>query len=609
MDPVIVTTSWDDGHKLDLKLASLLRRYKIGATFYVSPQTREFPHPERLAAEDIRQLAEDFEIGAHTMTHPHLDRLDAVTARREIVDSKETLELILGRSLRSFCYPYGAYSEETKRLVDEAGFSRARGVRRFTTRSVDRLALGTSADTFDHRRDGMSSVLELCGRRPWRALRLHRWDNLAKEVFAQARERGGVFHLWGHSREIEAHHDWERLEVFLAWLRRQDIVSVCNADVPIESPNVLVTVPYFKPSSGGVEEYTYQIAKGLQDARDWQVAVVASGDRGEVAESSYQGLKVYRLPYWLKISNTPFGFGWRRALRHILTTERPDVVVTHAPVPGMADVTAGRAKKIPLVVTYHHDSMVKGKSWADVPIRCYEALVLPRALRKAHKIICCSAFVQSSALVAPYLDKTTVINPGVDTSLFVPGPDRTAGHRIMHVGGLKTGERYKGLELSLRVTAELGPRYPDVHLSVAGHGDQLPHYEKLAEDLGIAGHVEFCGRLSGPQLVGAYQAADVLIVPSTKESFGMVILEAMACGVPTVASAAEGIPDVVEDGEFGFLAEPEDVAGFAGKIGELFDDAALSRRFSQNARRAALAREYAWPRQVERTAQLLEALM
>jgi glycosyltransferase involved in cell wall biosynthesis/peptidoglycan/xylan/chitin deacetylase (PgdA/CDA1 family) len=609
MNSVIVTTSWDDGHKLDLKLASLLRRYGIGATFYVSPQTREFPAPERLTAEEIQQLAENFEIGAHTMTHPHLDRLDAAAARREIVDSKETLELIIGKSLRSFCYPYGDYNEETKRLVNEAGFSRARSVRRFTTRSVDPLALGTSVDTFDHRRDGMLSVLDLCGPRPWRAVRLRRWDNLAKEVFMQARERGGVFHLWGHSREIEAHHGWERLEVFLAWLREQKIVSICNADVPIESPNLLVTVPYFKPSSGGVEEYTYQIAKGLQDVKDWQVAVVASGDRDEVETDSYQGLKVYRLPYWLKISNTPFGFGWRRALKHIVAIERPDVVVAHAPVPGMADVTAGRAKKVPFVMTYHHDSMVKEKSWVDVPIRCYEALLLPRALRKARKIICCSAFVQNSALMAPYINKSTVINPGVDTSLFVPGPQRAAGHGIMHVGGLKTGERYKGLEASLRVTAELRKSYPDVRLAVVGNGDQLPYYEKLAEQLGIARHVEFCGRLGGPQLISAYQAADVLIVPSTKESFGMVILEAMACGVPPVASAAEGIPDVVEDGEFGFLVEPEDIAGFAKKISELFDDVALSKRFSQNARRAALAREYAWPRLVERTAQLLEALM
>ena len=143
----------------------------------------------------------------------------------------------------------------------------------------------------------MLSILGLCGNRPWRAVRLRRWDNLAKEIFAQARERGEVFHLWGHSREIEAHNDWQRLEDFLAWLGGQDIVSVCNADVPIQPPRLLVTAPYFKPRSGGLEEYTYQIAKGLQDNRKWQVAVVASGSSGGVATGKYQGLKVYHLPY------------------------------------------------------------------------------------------------------------------------------------------------------------------------------------------------------------------------------------------------------------------------------------------------------------------------
>src|ERR1017187_5299514 len=205
MDPVIVTTSWDDGHKLDLKLASLLRRYGIGATFYVSPQTREFPASERLTAEEIQHLAENFEIGAHTMTHPHLDRLDAAAARREIVDSKETLELIIGKSLRSFCYPYGDYNEETKRLVNEAGFSRARSVRRFTTRSVDRLAPGPSVDPFDHRRDGMLSVLDLCGPHPWRAVRLRRWDNPAQGGFLPAPERGGGFPLSGELRGTMGH--------------------------------------------------------------------------------------------------------------------------------------------------------------------------------------------------------------------------------------------------------------------------------------------------------------------------------------------------------------------------------------------------------------------
>jgi peptidoglycan/xylan/chitin deacetylase (PgdA/CDA1 family) len=233
MKQIIVTTSWDDGHKLDLKLAELLRKYDIKGTFYISPQTREFPVAERLNEAEVCYLARNFEIGAHTMTHPRLGLLDETDARREIEDSKRTLELITGKPVRSFCYPYGNYSRETQRFVHEAGFDRARTVQRFMTRNVDQFALATSVDTFDHRRDGMLSVIRLCGYRPWQALTMRRWDRLAKALFLQAAERGEIFHLWGHSRDIEAHNDWERLESFLAWLRTQGgVIFACNADLP-----------------------------------------------------------------------------------------------------------------------------------------------------------------------------------------------------------------------------------------------------------------------------------------------------------------------------------------------------------------------------------------
>ena len=610
MKPVIVTTSWDDGHKLDLKLAEMLKRYGIRGTFYISPQTLEFPVDERLSAEEIRQLAQDFEIGAHTMTHPHLSRLDATDARREIVASKKALEFITGKPVSSFCYPYGDYSEETKRLVREAGFSCARSVKRFMTDSPDRLATGTSVDTFDHRVDGMVSVLRLCGSRPWQVSRLRRWDNLAKVMFAQARERGEVFHLWGHSHEIEANNCWGRLEAFLTWLREQpDVSYVCNADVPPRPPKLLVTASYFKPRSGGVAEYAYRIAKGLQDDKGWQVAVVASGNKEEVRTSSYQGVKVYYLPHRLLLSNTPFGFGWRGALKRIISIERPNVIVAHGPVPGMIDVTVGRAKKIPFVVTYHLTSMRKGRRMPDLLIRPYEKVLLPRALRKARAIICASGFVQRSEIIAPYFGKSAVITPSVDTNFFRPRSQKVHGHRIMHVGGLNTGEEHKGLEISLRVTAELRRKYPDVHLTVVGNGDKQARYEALAEHLGVASQIEFCGRLGGQELLAAYQSANVLITPSRREVFGMVLVEAMACGVPVVASAVDGIPALVDDGEVGFLIEPDDVSGFAGKISELFDDAVLWMHVSENARRVAVAREYTWPRQVERTAELLQALI
>jgi glycosyltransferase involved in cell wall biosynthesis len=605
MKPVIVTTSWDDGHKCDIRLASLLRKYGVRATFYVCPETHEFSASERLAPDEIRALAAEFEIGAHTMTHPFLSRLDTDAARQDIVRSKETLEAIVGQPVRSFCYPYGDHNEETKRIVCEAGFDRARSINRFVTRSADRFAIGTSVDTYDHLRDGMLSILRMCRRRPWQIFRMRRWDNLAKVMFELARERGEVFHLWGHSREIDIHRDWERLEVFLAWLSEQpDVVFASNAEVPLSAPRALITAPYFKPNSGGLEEYAYQIASGLQDRRGWQVTVATSGRKAEAGTGDFQGVRVHRLPYWLTLSNTPLGFRWRRRLRQVIAAERPDVIITHAPVPGMIDLTAGLVGKIPFVVTYHYGSMLKGNRLTDPVIRLYEGFLLPRALRKARGLILTSTFVQHTALLRQYAGKSIVIRPGVDVSFYPPRPIRQAGHTLMHVGGLKQGERHKDLLTSLRVTTELRNTYPNVRLIVVGNGNQQKYFERQAHQLGITGNVEFRGWLGGQDLLAAYHDADVLITPSRVEAFGMVLIEAMASGLPVVASRVGGIPEVVTDGETGFLLEPGDVAGFTLKISMLFDNAELRERFSRNGLRAAMVQD--WSAQVERTAGFVE---
>jgi glycosyltransferase involved in cell wall biosynthesis len=601
--PLLVTASWDDGHKLDLRLAALLKKYGVKATFYISPEDREFPADQRLTDADIRAIAKDFEIGAHTLTHPHLAEVDEATARAEIGGSKQRLEKITGRPVRSFCYPYGSYNDTTRAVVAEQGFAYARTVQRFMVHSKDRLAAGTSVDTYDHRRDGLLSVLRRCGWRLWRLPTMARWDNLAKQLFQEAREQDGVFHLWGHSHEIEAHGDWQRLETFLAWLSQQENIRfVTNGEVPITPPKVLVTAPYFKPHSGGLEEYAYQITSGLQ-AQGWETIVATSGGPGEVRHDTYGSLIVHRLPYQLRLSNTPFGFGWRRALKRLIVVEQPDVVVAHAPVPGMLDATASAVGKLPLAVTYHMGSMKKGYPVPDTLIALYERLVLPLSLRKARAIICASTFVQQGFL-ARYTNKSAVINPGVDTDSFKPASRRPAPHSLMHIGGLKIGEEHKGLETSIRVVARLLPQYPDVHLQVVGNGDNQAYFETLVQELGLAGHVTFRGRLAGKELVAAYRSAQVLLAPSRKESFGMAIVEAMACGLPVVAGAVDGVPLVVRHEQTGFLVAPDDVAGFTAKVSLLFDDPALVKRLSLAARQVAL-RDYQWTDKITETHRLL----
>ena len=124
MDELILTTSWDDGHPLDLRTAELLGRYNLRGTFYVA---RDYL-PERLSAAQMIEVGQQHEIGAHTLTHPVLTQIPLEAARREISGSREWLQDITGKPVSAFCYPKGRSNPELQATVREAGYRVARGV-------------------------------------------------------------------------------------------------------------------------------------------------------------------------------------------------------------------------------------------------------------------------------------------------------------------------------------------------------------------------------------------------------------------------------------------------------------------------------------------------
>lgn len=218
MKKVFVTTSWDDGHVLDVRLARLLKKYGIKGTFYISPNDREFPQDKLLTASQIKAIAEDFEIGAHTMTHPQLTGIRDDEARKEIADSKQYLEEVTGKPVTSFCYPRGAYKPKHVAMVKEAGFTLARTVERFHASYTNPLTMPTTIHAYRHWSDAWP-IFKKVGFKKFLSCYLN-WDKLAIELFNQT-PNGEIFHLWGHSWEVDNNNDWERLERALATVSDQ----------------------------------------------------------------------------------------------------------------------------------------------------------------------------------------------------------------------------------------------------------------------------------------------------------------------------------------------------------------------------------------------------
>jgi peptidoglycan/xylan/chitin deacetylase (PgdA/CDA1 family) len=219
----VVTTSWDDGHPLDVRIADLLAKYGLTGTFYV-PKQASWP---LVSSVQIRDLSSRFEIGAHMLEHCMLDQLTDREAREQLSGSREWVEQVTGKPCRTLCFPGGRYRHEQLRLVREAGYLSARTTELLSTgfpRRVEGLALiSTTVQAYPHsplaytknalKRRSLGNLV-----RTGALFYRRTWLRLARKLLERTLCRGGVFHLWGHSWEIEQERQWDRLEELLAVL-------------------------------------------------------------------------------------------------------------------------------------------------------------------------------------------------------------------------------------------------------------------------------------------------------------------------------------------------------------------------------------------------------
>ncbi|MET0628126.1 MAG: glycosyltransferase [Acidimicrobiia bacterium] len=231
---------------------------------------------------------------------------------------------------------------------------------------------------------------------------------------------------------------------------------------------------------------------------------------------------------------------------------------------------------LPLVTTFHSLERVKAEVGLDD-----EVALRPRV--EAEVVRCADLVIASTAderaqLVQHYgadPARIEIVPQGVDAALFMPG-DRAAAKRALGVAGRPTLlfvgriQPLKGADLAVRALAEVADRRT-VLLIVGGPSGpdgerELARLHALVDELGVAARVRFVPPQPHEKLATYYQAADVCVVPSRSESFGLVALEAAACGTPVVASSVGGLRIVVDDGNTGILVEQRDAAEFAGAI-------------------------------------------
>ncbi len=288
-----------------------------------------------------------------------------------------------------------------------------------------------------------------------------------------------------------------------------------------------------------------------------------------------------------------------------------DIVHLHYPFYGTAGMVAhfrrrGLIKR--LVMTLHMDAAAGGVKGRYFDL--HRAIAQPRILKTADALLVSSLDYARHSSFARVADRCIELPFGVDEKIFRPrvldsrlrGNDKT----ILFVGGMDRAHAFKGVEILLRAMATL-PR--DVTLTLVGDGDLRPSYEKLVRELGITDRVKFLGRVSDDDLPGIYQSADVFVFPSTSgaEAFGLVALEAQACGVPVVASDLPGVRTVVANGETGFLVPPRDVDALAERLKYLIDHPEVREAMGKRARERVLEK-FTWEKHVDGLVELYEKI-
>ena len=365
---------------------------------------------------------------------------------------------------------------------------------------------------------------------------------------------------------------------------------------------VLFVTYELPPIGGGGGRAAWQIAKRLA-AAGHEVSVLTSLFDGLADFEESEGVRIYRIPVRRERADacSPrelLSFMWRssRAAFRLTGEHRPDVLCAFFGIPGGPPAWWVRRRRgIPYVVSLRGSDVPRPELRKFQHLHRYTRPVLRRVWRDAAAVIAVSGPLRDAALAIQPGLAVEVIPNGVDTELFRPRCEEPAPGRppvLLYVGRL---QEFKGVQYLLRalpsLERDLGER---VRCTIVGDGPYRSALESIAEEVrsgGAASEVTFTGWIEQRRVCDMYESASLLVLPSLAEGHPNVVMEAMAMGLPFVASDVPGIRGVVRS-DHGILVPPKDAGAIARATTVILKDREQWRRMRDRAR--ARAREFSW---------------
>lgn len=365
--------------------------------------------------------------------------------------------------------------------------------------------------------------------------------------------------------------------------------------------------PRYKGDYSGV--FIFELAKRLVQKGN-EVDVVAPHDYRTLGYEVMEGVRVHRFQYAFprSLQRISYHGGVELNLRKrglIAKLEAPlfllsfflkslqvcrgcDIIHANWIPAGMIAVLLKRIHKKPCILTLHGTDICdigenKAAGRDDIPFAGLLKKLSVYVLKDADMIIAVSKEQKNiaSKLGVPE-NKIRIIPNGVDSKNFSQEVKETNDFRILYVGRLV---QEKGLGYLLEAMKSIIDELPDASLTIVGEGIKKADLEKHVQELGIREKVRFLGAKPHEEIPHYLEDADVFVLPSLSEGLALVILEAMACGKPIVATNVGGIPDLVVDEETGLLVPPKDSKALAEAIKRILRDDDLRLKISKNSRK------------------------
>jgi phosphatidyl-myo-inositol dimannoside synthase len=381
--------------------------------------------------------------------------------------------------------------------------------------------------------------------------------------------------------------------------------------------SLLISCQYYPPQVGGISRIMEKLAEALGRER---FCCLTGVDAGAAPAGSSGGPRVYRSPAAFFGASRPIRLAaWGRVLSSIMIRERPRAALLATVDDGPYGLRLRRWFALPYVI-YAHGNEILGTLAAERTTE--EKSRTERVLRGASRVVAVSRFtaglVERAGVDA---DRITVVNPGCDVGRFSPRHsdeqlrrrelgDRYADRVIISIGNLVDR---KGYDMVIRALARLRAAVPDVTYLIVGDGPFRRGLESLASSAGVRDRVIFAGRRSDAELPALYSLGDVFVMASRErreesdvEGFGIVFLEASACGKPVIGGRSGGVPEAVVDGVTGLLVDPSDPNDIANALARVLTDRNLACRLGSQGR-ARVVRDFTWAQAADRMESVMTA--